>query len=179
MPKKIIDYSNTIIYKLCCKDPGITEVYVGHTTNFTKRKQQHKTSCNNENIKGYNYYVYQFIRDHGGWDNWGMVEIEKISCTDSTDACKNERRHIEVLGATLNKRVPYITQIEHIEYHKDYMKEHYECYKDKRKEYNKEYHKEYYECNKDQRTEYNKEYYKRNNDRLKERRKEYYEQHKK
>ena len=145
MPKKIIDYSNTIIYKLCCKDPGITEVYVGHTTNFTKRKQQHKTSCNNENIKGYNYYVYQFIRDHGGWDNWGMVEIEKISCTDSTD----------------------------------YMKEHYECYKDKRKEYNKEYHKEYYECNKDQRTEYNKEYYKRNNDRLKERRKEYYEQHKK
>ena len=31
MPKKIIDYSKTIIYKIVCNDLTITEVYVGHT----------------------------------------------------------------------------------------------------------------------------------------------------
>ena len=32
MPKKEIDYSNTIIYRIVCKDTNITECYVGHTT---------------------------------------------------------------------------------------------------------------------------------------------------
>jgi hypothetical protein len=47
MPKIEVDYSRTIIYKICCKDPTIEEIYVGHTTNFTKRKYQHKIACNN------------------------------------------------------------------------------------------------------------------------------------
>jgi len=34
MPKENIDYSNTIIYKICCSDFSITDLYVGHTTNF-------------------------------------------------------------------------------------------------------------------------------------------------
>ena len=34
MPKDIIDYSNTIIYKIYCKNETITDIYVGHTTNF-------------------------------------------------------------------------------------------------------------------------------------------------
>jgi len=38
MPKKEIDYSNTIIYKIVCRDLNIKECYVGHTTNFTKQK---------------------------------------------------------------------------------------------------------------------------------------------
>ena len=38
MPKNEIDYSNTIIYKITCLDPNITDVYVGHTTNFVQRK---------------------------------------------------------------------------------------------------------------------------------------------
>ena len=43
MPKVKADYSNTIIYKLCCNDPSITEIYIGHTTNFTQRKNRHKS----------------------------------------------------------------------------------------------------------------------------------------
>ena len=49
MPKVEIDYSKTIIYKLCCKDINITDIYVGHTTNFIKRKNEHKSDCNNPN----------------------------------------------------------------------------------------------------------------------------------
>ncbi len=38
MPKKIIDFSKTIIYKIVCNDLNITDVYVGRTTNFINRK---------------------------------------------------------------------------------------------------------------------------------------------
>ena len=39
------------IYKLCCKNPEITNIYVGSTKNFTRRKHQHKNNCINENAK--------------------------------------------------------------------------------------------------------------------------------
>ena len=42
MPKDTIDYSNTIIYKIYCNDSSVTDIYIGHTTNFIKRKYQHK-----------------------------------------------------------------------------------------------------------------------------------------
>ena len=41
MPRVEIDYSNTIIYKISCKDTSITDIYVGHTTNFIQRKHTH------------------------------------------------------------------------------------------------------------------------------------------
>ena len=43
MPKSVIDYSNTVIYQIYCKNETVKEIYVGHTTNFIKRKYQHKT----------------------------------------------------------------------------------------------------------------------------------------
>ena len=80
MPFKVSNYNNSLIYKLCCKDPSIEEIYVGSTTNFKQRKTSHKKSCNNENNKGYNLKVYKFIRDNGGFENWSMIQIEPYSC---------------------------------------------------------------------------------------------------
>ena len=59
MPKNNIDYSNTIIYKIFCKNKLITDMYVGHTTNFIKRKYHHKLACikNKNNTK-----IYKIIR---------------------------------------------------------------------------------------------------------------------
>ena len=66
------DYSKTIIYKLINYDyPEL--VYVGSTTNFTKRKQQHKSRCLNSNEKNYNLKVYVSIREYGVWENWNMI----------------------------------------------------------------------------------------------------------
>ena len=65
MPKKDIDYSNTIIYKIVCKD-------INNKDCFTKRKYRHKYCCNNPSDKGYNLYVYKFIRENGGWIRSGM-----------------------------------------------------------------------------------------------------------
>ena len=34
MPKSQIEFSHTIIYKICCKDTNVNDIYVGNTTNF-------------------------------------------------------------------------------------------------------------------------------------------------
>ena len=123
MPRKPIDYSNTIIYKLCCKDPSITDVYVGHTTNFTNRKGHHKINCNNEEGTKNHYYVYSFIREHGGWNNWEMIQIEHINCVDDIEARTHERHHLELLGATLNKVIPTRTKQEWISDNKEHIQQ--------------------------------------------------------
>lgn len=105
MPKDNIDYSNTIIYKIYCKDDSITDIYVGHTTNFNVRKYQHKNACNNCKI---NTKIYNSIRANGGWDNWDMVEIAKYNCKDSTEARIKEQYHYEQLKASLNSCPPYV-----------------------------------------------------------------------
>jgi hypothetical protein len=74
------DYSNNIIYKISCKDSLITDIYVGHSTNLSLRKNGHKSSCTNINNKDYNLHVYKFIRNNGGWENWEINELEKFPC---------------------------------------------------------------------------------------------------
>ena len=105
MPKENIDYSNTIIYKIYCNDKTINDVYVGHTTNFTKRKYQHKLCCSNLNNK---LKIYNTIRQHGGWDNWNMFEIAKYNCKDKTEARIKEQQHYSELNSSLNSCPPYV-----------------------------------------------------------------------
>ena len=104
MPKDNIDYSQTIIYKIYCKDSTITDVYIGHTTNFIKRKYQHKICCNgNTKLK-----IYETIRNNGGWENWDMVEIAKYNCKDATEARIKEQEHFEEVKSSLNSCPPYV-----------------------------------------------------------------------
>jgi hypothetical protein len=172
MPRNPIDYSKTIIYKLCCNDLNITDIYIGHTTDFKSRKAEHKYSCNNEKCKIYNLKVYQYIRDNGGWDNWSMIMIEEYSCNSKLEAEKRERYYIEEFKSSLNNNIPTRTIKEYNKDNQDKIKKYYEKYnkdnQDKIKEYYKEYHKEYYENNQDKIKEYKKEYYENNQDKLKE-----------
>jgi hypothetical protein len=105
MPKDDIDYSNTIVYKIFCSDKTVTDVYIGHTTNFTKRKYQHKISCGNLDNK---LKIYNIIRQNGGWNNWNMVEISKYNCKDKTEARIKELYHYEELNSTLNSCPPWV-----------------------------------------------------------------------
>ena len=140
MPKTKTDYSKTIIYKIVCKDLNIKDCYVGHTTNWIKRKSQHKTTCNNKNHKNSNLNVYKFIRENGGWDNWEMIEIKKYPCNDKQQARSEERRLYEELNANLNTRKPLRTEDEK----KDYDKE--QKQKNKIKRYEKASQKIQCEC---------------------------------
>jgi len=147
MPRKEIDYSKTIIYKLCCRNPEITDVYVGHTTDFTKRKCQHKSHCHNEKTKMYNYDVYKFIRDNGGFENWNMVMIEEYPCENKLQAERKEREYIENLNATLNRHIPTRTHEEYREQYKEQLREKSKKYREENAEEIKERKKKYYNEN--------------------------------
>jgi hypothetical protein len=138
---KTIDYSKTIIYKIVCNDLNINDVYVGHTTNFLKRRIAHKCDCNNETSKRYNLKVYQMIRQNGGWVNWLMVEIEKFPCNDKNEAVKKERYYYETLNSTLNCISPIQT--------KEDIKERAKIYRSKYSDDIKERGKKYYTNNRD------------------------------
>ena len=55
MPRTPTDYSKSVIYKIEHIDkPEL--LYVGSTTNFTNRKSEHKTACNNEKNEQYDSF---------------------------------------------------------------------------------------------------------------------------
>ena len=58
------------VYKIYCKNSNITDCYVGSSKNVVKRIKQHKYNKDNK-IK-----LYNFIREHGGMDNWDFVVLE-------------------------------------------------------------------------------------------------------
>jgi hypothetical protein len=105
MPKVEIDYSNTIIYKITCRDPSVKDVYVGHTTNFVQRKHTHKQTCND--VKNTTpCKLYQVIRENGGWNNWKMEIVSFFECKDHYEARKKEQEYFVLLNATLNSIEP-------------------------------------------------------------------------
>jgi len=106
MPRKDIDYSTTIIYKITCKSPDVNEVYVGQTTNFVQRKYAHKQSCTNTKAANHNCKLYQVIRKHNGWDNWNMEIVNFFNCKDSYEARQKEQEYFVLLKATLNSIEP-------------------------------------------------------------------------
>ena len=101
-----LDYSNTIIYKISCKDHSITDLYVGHTINFVQRQMAHKNSCNNEKSSNYNCKLYQIIRENGGWNNWTMSIVNFFNCTNKTEAREKEQEYYKLLNANLNSVEP-------------------------------------------------------------------------
>jgi hypothetical protein len=101
---------------------------------------QHKSKCNNYNNKDYDYKVYLFIRDHGGWDNWIMKKQYDYPCGSEEELHKEERWAYEIFCATLNTKIPNRTK-------KERAKDDYAKKKQQNEEYNKELYserKEYY-----------------------------------
>ena len=146
MPK----YENSIIYKIKHnEDYDDNNIYVGSTTNFKNRKNKHKNNCNTEKTVEYNFLVYQYIRDNGGWDEWVIIPIEEYPCNSKNELVIRERHYIDLLRPILNKNIPSRTK------------------------------KEYYEDNIKTILEIKKKYYENNIEKITERKKKYYEQNKK
>ena len=128
------EYKNAVVYKIVCLDPNIKDLYVGSTTNLTVRKYRHKHSCNNKRNIHHNLYVYRFIRNHGGFDNWQVIPIKQYNnITTKRALLKKERKYIERLNSTLNVQIPLRTPIEYNKDHKEEIQE----YKQKWYEENK------------------------------------------
>ena len=144
------NYQQSIIYKLCCKDVDITDIYIGSTTNFKQRKTQHKSACNSEKQKYYNTNVYKYIRCKGGFDNWDMIQIEQYKATDKRDLESRERYYIETLKSKLNKCIPTRTIKEYREVNKDKKSIIDKLYQERNKDELLRKKREFYEQNKDE-----------------------------
>ena len=136
MPKNPIDYANGLQYKIVCKDPAITDCYNGSCVSFKDRKKNHKSKSNNPNDPDHNYKVYRFIREHGGWDNWEMIQLELSPCKNNQELRLREREIFDVLKPTLNMISPMTTPEELKKWRCEYNIKH----SDKQKTYMIEYH---------------------------------------
>ena len=95
-------FENMVIYQIKCKDENITEIYVGSTTSFSKRKGEHKHHSNHSEYTRNKSKLYEMIRENGGWDNWLMLEVKKFPCNDNNESRAEEERVRVELKATLN-----------------------------------------------------------------------------
>ena len=149
MPKKPIDYSKTIIYTIRSKD----SIYVGSTTHFVNRKNQHKSNIYNENVKEYNYKLYKTIRENNG--EWDIQPYSKYPCNDVVEQTIEEQRICLLLKADMNSK-SCGTGLNYSELG------------------NEEYYKQYRTENKDKLLEYYKQYYNENKDKISEKQKQHY-----
>ena len=170
MPKQS-DFSKGLIYKICCKDPKIKDIYVGSTCNFIKRKSSHKASCNKPENKAYNSPVYKFIRDHMGWDNWKMILVKDFKCNSRLELEKEEQAVMEELEeyCTLNRIRAWRSEEYKKEYYKDYDKKYYTNNKDRIREQISQYRQD----NKEKIKKSTSLYYQKNKDSIQEQHKKY------
>ena len=77
------NFENCTVYKLYCKDPEITEFYIGSTINLIKRLYTHKFQCKSHHTKLYKYINGIFLPDYG------KVEADRVWC------CKVEVRETD------------------------------------------------------------------------------------
>ena len=127
------DYANCCIYKIISKDINISDVYVGHTTDFEYRLKKHT-----EDTKRYNHRLYNFIKENGGFENFEMIKIEDFPCSSKQDAIIREQFWITELKADLNTNKAYISKEEK----KAYFIERRNANADKVNEYQKNYYQE-------------------------------------
>jgi hypothetical protein len=151
-----IRYENGCIYILKHKTDETKEYYVGSTKDFKQRCQFHKVRCNNQNDKKYNYKVYKYIRENGGWEHWKIVKLYDYPCKNKYKLEQEERRAIEAYKSTLNNAykstlnnfIPTRTSAEYRQEHREYYKEYARKYReDNKKEVNAK-KRQYHENNK-------------------------------
>ena len=172
MPLTKVDYSKTTIYKIQHRDNDEL-LYVGSTTDFTRRKYSHKYICNNTNHKRHNIKLYKMIRDNGGFDCFNMTIIKEFPCQNKQEALSQEDKIMRQLKANMNNNKAFRTPEESVEYQKQYRQENQDELTEKRRQRYKlnrekylEQRKQYYELNREKYLELRKQYYELNKEKI-------------
>ena len=123
------------VYCIVSNDSNVQEVYVGSTEDLNKRVIDHKNRCNNKNSPKYNYNVYQFIRENGGFDNWKFIWLEMFKTDDIIFLKQLEQIWMDSFPEELllNGIRAYRTEEEKIEYHTEYNKKNRDILNEKNK----------------------------------------------
>ena len=139
------------IYRISHKlDYDNENVYIGSTTNFHHRKVCHKHSCINEKTKKFNYKLYEYIRENGGFDNFQFTILRVCNDTDKKELFKLEQSFIDVYEPTLNARSASQTRNEWREKNKEKIQTQNKVWCEKNKEEIKEKKKVYREENREE-----------------------------
>lgn len=164
-------FNNTIlgiIYLIKHKTCDDKKVYVGSTINLKRRIRDHGQNCNNEKSKAYNYNLYKYIRENGGFNEYEFIILEFYICNFKHELHHREDDYIKMYDNNLNSKRAYLTRQEYkkkiSEINKKYFNE------NKEKVYKK--NKKYSDKNKDKIAKYKQEHYENNKDKINEQRKE-------
>ena len=122
------------VYKITCNNLDVTECYIGSTYNFKSRFTAHKNSCNNIKNTKYNYKLYTFIRNNGGWSNWTMKVLYGVEIKDKLDLIKLERQTIKLVKPSLNIQIPLRTRAEYYADNKEKILNDTKRYREKHKD---------------------------------------------
>ena len=166
------DYSKTIIYKIQHED-NEELIYVGSTTDFTKRKYRHKYNCINPNYQ--NRKLYKMINDNGDWEAFKMIQIKEFPCNNKREAEAEEDKVMLELKANMNDRRASRSHKGYYENNKEQITQKKKDYRDKNKEQLSQKRKDYCDKNKDKIIDYHKEYRDKNKEKIVENKKQYYE----
>ena len=128
------DFTKGLIYTIRTGD----SVYVGSTTNFTRRKYEHKSNIYNENGKKYNEKIYQKVRENNY--EWDMKPYKEYPCGNKTQLEIEEEKVRCELNNTINTNCCR-TGLSVSDYQT--------LYRIINQEKNAEYQKQYYTDNKD------------------------------
>ena len=106
-----VDYSNTLIYKIVCNDSLVADFYLGYTTlGYRVLCDRFKQRC-----KKSKWFVCEFIRNHGGFQNWNIERLAVMSLSSSIQARIELRKHFDTGTPSLNVQTPMRSPSE---YHK-------------------------------------------------------------
>lgn len=95
----MIEYHN---YFYIDKKTG-RKIYAGLTEHRSKRNSRHRYCCNTPGAKGYNYPLYRYMREHGGFDAFEMV----------TFATSTDYHVCELIERTIIKEISPICNVIH------------------------------------------------------------------
>ena len=90
------------IYEIKSNDPSITETYIGSCWDMAVRLQLHVSYCYNKKYHGYNYPVYRYIRENGGFHTFNMKVIDSGECEDRIELHCAEQFYIDMAGGIEN-----------------------------------------------------------------------------
>ena len=171
MPRPAInDYT---FYKIVNINGDVDLCYVGSTGNMKHRRKSHKNNCYNETYREYNSKLYKTIREHGGWNEFKMIEIGTAEQLTHTQALQKEEEYRVELKANMNSNRCFQTEQQLKEYNISYRIDNADKLKQKRidnADKLKDYRKQYRIDNADKIKEKEKRYHADNADKIKERR---------
>ena len=165
------------IYQIYCKDPKITDIYIGSTT----KTVQQRFSWHKKDSKIYQTNFYKFVSENGEWENWTYKILNQIEDhKDRELRFRQEQCYIDLYNPTLNTRSAFLSYDEKQQYIAEYQKNNKESISEKSAEYRKNNKEtiakrkaEYRKNNKESIAEKSAEYQKNNKEAIAKRKAEY------